>query len=256
MDESEQKKSSFFDLKAIQEETKHRFVYYAAIAIVFGGGSFFTVSLVLFPWLTTAFPNSPEEIDWNLLEGFISLITLSLFVGSGVFVVLEYFNNEVQQRQERALASYTIYKDIFDRMTDADETAARRWIIKNIEPFDEKKQTKEAWLVQFQELLFHKPQDWNSDISPGQQYLKRVLNMFDYLGFVSAYYWHMEEEIMEWLSPPSVKVWERISLYVAYQIDERDEPDFYKSACEFGEKCIKWRADNIKEKYKIVGKTV
>ena len=239
----------------IHDEIKHKLVQYGVIAAVFALAILVIVPLV-FPRAIAAFPDSPPKTDWNYLEGFISLITLSLLVGGGVFVFMEYRRKEIQQKRDSALASFNIYKDVFDRMTALDETAARRWIIRNIQPLDETKQTKEAWLTEFQDIVFNKPDGWIDEIPPGKMHLKRVLNMFDYLGFVSEHYWHMEEGIMEWLSPPCVKVWERIGPYVESEAIKRNEPDFYLSAWKFGEDCIEWREKNIKEKFKIVNNTV
>jgi len=68
-----------------------------------------------------------------------------------------------------------------------------------------------------------------------------TLNALDYFGFVAENYVSVEGPLLEWMSPPITKVWERIAPYVEQERIARNEPDFYKSASYIGEKCLDWR---------------
>jgi hypothetical protein len=96
-------------------------------------------------------------------------------------------------------------------------------------------------LARTTELLNHRPRGWRDERPPGIKYLKETLNLFDYLGFVSIHYWGMDNELIEWMSPPVAKVWERVRHYVEAEADQRKEPDFYESAKILGESCIEYR---------------
>jgi hypothetical protein len=54
----------------------------------------------------------------------------------------------------------------------------------------------------------------------------------------------MENELVLWMSSPVAKVWERIHLYVKEEARQRNEPDYYQSACEFADYCMEWRREN------------
>ena len=68
-----------------------------------------------------------------------------------------------------------------------------------------------------------------------------MLNNFDFIGFVSEHFWNARESDVEWLSPPVAKVWERIGPYVEHLSEQRQEPDYYRAARQFGEYCIEFR---------------
>ena len=79
---------------------------------------------------------------------------------------------------------------------------------------------------------------------PGQTHLKRVLNTLDFVGFVADHYWDMwrtDDELVQWMSSPITKVWERIGPYVEYEAVERQEPDFYQAARMLSQYCLDWR---------------
>ena len=69
----------------------------------------------LFP-LTTQLPETigsgekAKHINWGILDGIASLITMSLVVGGVVFAFLENVQNAVQRSRENAVTSFSIYK--------------------------------------------------------------------------------------------------------------------------------------------------
>ncbi len=105
-------------------------------SIVFGFGVYFSIVLWAFPVFSV---NISGVTDWNMLEGFASVLSLSLLAGGLIFAVTEYINTEntkqhekLVEDREKAKLSYDIYKAIFDKLTDPEQEAARRWILSNI----------------------------------------------------------------------------------------------------------------------------
>ncbi len=184
----------------------------------------------LFPtFLTTIKANG----NLSLLEGYVGLLTLAVVIGGVVFAAREYLRQESQ-------ISFQIYEAIHAKLTDPAEEAARRWIIINIKPLGES-ESIQAWSEKYSRTIFEKPDDWESELSPGHQSIKMTLNALDYFGFVAENYVSVEGPLLEWMSPPITKVWERIAPYVEQERIARNEPDFYKSASYIGEKCLDWR---------------
>jgi hypothetical protein len=231
-----------FDPRQIEQKTKARLLRTSLISLIV----FFAVLLLilrfLFP-LTTYLPNSNRggEINWPLLEGIASLITVSLVIGGLAFAFFEYVQTAIQQSRENAETSFNMYKEIYYKLMNPEAMNARRWIIINLptkEDLDD-----ETWLKQTIAALDKHPRGWKGERPPGRDHLKEVLNTFDFIGFVAKHYWNMENELVTWMSPPVAKVWERIYLYVEHEAKQRNEPDFYESAREFGQHCLEWRND-------------
>jgi hypothetical protein len=229
-----------FDSEKIQRETIRRLIPSGllSLAVVV---LFFIGTLYLFPQ-TTTLPESLGErrIEWSYLEGFASLLTMSLVIGGLVFAFSEYVQTTIQDRRENAEASFHIYKEVYDQLMNPAATEARRWIILNL-PTREEQEGDQSWLKRTTAALNERPKGWEGDRSPGKKYLKEVLNTLDFLGFVARNYWSMEDELVTWMSPSVAKVWERISLYVEDEARRRNEPDFYEAAREFGQHCVEWR---------------
>ena len=84
-------------------------------------------------WLFRAFSfNVSGTQDWNLLGGFVSVLTLSFLVGGLVTSVIDHVNADIVKSREKAKLSYEIYQAIFEKLTDPEQEAARRWILVNI----------------------------------------------------------------------------------------------------------------------------
>ena len=233
--------SNPFDPKQIEQKTKARLLRTSLISLIV----FFAVLLLilrfLFP-LTTYLPDSNPggEINWPLLEGIASLITVSLVIGGLAFAFIEYVQTAVQQSRENAETSFNMYKEIYYKLMTSEAVEARRWIILNL-PTKQDHEDDQAWLRRTIDALDKLPQGQEGGRPPGRDYLKEVLNTFDFIGFVAKHYWNMDNELVTWMSPPVAKVWERIHLFVEHEAKLRNEPDFYESACEFGQYCLEWR---------------
>jgi hypothetical protein len=214
-----------------------RLVWSALIAI-----GVFILALLLF-YLTPVLPNGPHHLDWSLLEGFISLLSLALVLGGSVFALREYISNEIQQQKDEKKVAFDVYQVIFDRLMNPEDTAARRWIILNV-PVLPPGEDRAEWVKQVRARMHELPDDWQGEMPPGQAHLKRVLNTLDFVGFVADHYWDMwrtDDELVQWMSSPITKMWERIGPYVEYEAEERDEPDFYQAARMLGQYCLQWR---------------
>jgi hypothetical protein len=211
------------------------------LAVLFGLAGVVVV-LAMF-YLTPILPNGPRHLDWSLLEGFVSLLSLLLVFGGAVFALREYIRNEIQQQKDEKKVAFDVYLVIFDRLMNPEETAARRWIILNI-PVRGPDEDEQAWVMQVREIIHDTPADWQGETPPGQTYLKRVLNTLDFVGFVAEHYWDMwqaDDELVQWMSSPITKVWERIGPYVEYEAEERNEPDYYQAARMLSQSCLRWR---------------
>jgi hypothetical protein len=226
----------------------------AGISVLVFGGIY-----VLLTWLINhswSFPN------WSL-EGFTSLITLALIIGGLVFAAIQHrhaeiqhMHAEIQQAQEKNTIAYNIYEALYSRITNLEEEAARRWIIKNITPL-EPGESEEEWVEAFREAIKQGKEKPEATEQPEeQQYIKRALNSLDYMGFIAQNYLNVEEALMKWMSPPVSKVWKRLKVYVKHERIRRNEPDWYDSAEYIGEACIEWRELNGLDEPKIVDDTV
>ena len=253
MKRDEQKR---YDIEQIRRQTVFRLFGSAIISlgivfVVFAG------TLYLFPW-STLLPNAvahetgPIPIDWNLLEGITSLAALSLLVGGAVFAVSEHTQNSIQQRRESALASFDIYRELFDRLMNPVDVESRRWLIQNVPTLEKADGDAAVWLIQVKAKLNEFPEGWNQDRPPGKEHLKRVLNTFDFIGFSARFYWNMDNELVEWLSPAVSKTWERVYLFVEDEAERRNEADYYRAARDFGDYCVEWRRTHLKESSVII----
>ena len=161
-------------------------------------------------------------MDWSGLGDVASLATFSLVVGGLTFAFIDYVQNEVQRKREDAEASFSIYKEVYDRLMSPPALESRRWIIQNVPTLEETGNDREKWLRCVTEQIDHVPEGRQGERAPGKEYLKDVLNTFDFIGFVAEHYWSMENELVEWMSPSIAKVWERIEGYVEEEARQRN----------------------------------
>jgi hypothetical protein len=223
-------------LKAIRQ----RLFWSGGIALVV-----LIVCLFLFYLLTPELPDGPDNVDWSLLEGFMSLVSVALILGGSVFALREYISSEIQQRREELdreeeakKVAFSVYKEIFDRLMRSEDVEARRWIINNV-PERKDGEDEQKWVAQVKVIIHQRPQSWEG-VPPGQEYLKQVLNTFDFVGFAALHYWPINEELLAWMSAPIAKVWERIGGYVENEAQKRREPDYYRAARDLGQRCVVW----------------
>lgn len=203
------------------------------LALVFLG-----VIVWLFPQVATALGVTTNPNIWGVLDGFMSLATLAVLFGGGIFALGEYIESDAVRKENAAQISFSLFQRIFDRLMDPDEVAARRWILQNV-PKRDQYADEEAWMLAIRDILF-RSRDAGS-IADGHSCVKKVLNTFDYIGFVASNYWPMEGPLIEWMAPPVAKVWELIGPYIEEEARRRNEPDYYKWARAFGTDCIEWR---------------
>ena len=191
-----------------------------------------------FPYFSRAYLGT---VDWNMLGGFVSVITLALFAGGLAFALAEYTDKENASRREKAKLSYDIYRSIFDKLTAPENEAARRWILANIRI----KKPDEDLAAWYQEtharIMSHSSGTETAGPAEGQTSVKLTLNCFDYIGFIANHYWDIDDDSLDWISPPIAKVWKRIGPYVEHIRTLRKARDYYISAEYIGRRCIEWR---------------
>ena len=222
-----------------------------AIALIITG-TIFLVGLYIFPRVTmlpeaVLIGNSYKKVDWSLLEGITSLMTFSMVFGGLLFAGAEYIRKSIQAEREAEardaeihMTTFVFFQEVFETVNNPDQVAARRWIIENLRTPMET-DNLDVLLKEMRRALYDKPDGWSGIRPPGIEYLKQVLNAFDFIGFVFLDYWFMETKLVEWMSPLVAKVWERIYYYVEDEASRRNEPDYYRHAREFGDYCVKWR---------------
>ena len=216
------------------------FISWICVVVTFLGGLGFFSFTLLFPE-QFEFGDHIRNVDWGRLDGIAGIATVSLVVGGILFAFINYVQTAVQRRREDAEASFSIYREVYDRLMDEDAIEARRWIIFNLPTLEECGNDQEKWLDRVNAQVNRVPHGWKGDRAPGKEYLKNVLNTFDFIGFVAKHYWNMDNELVRWMSPSIAKVWERIEVYVEAEAKERKEDDYYESAREFGKQCVLWR---------------
>ncbi|RPJ29496.1 MAG: hypothetical protein EHM33_00575 [Chloroflexi bacterium] len=189
------------------------------------------------------------EENWGLLGDYASVISLALLLGGLAFAFAEYTDKEnaryrekLVEEREKAKLSYDIYQAIFEKLTAPEQEAARRWILANITL---KKDAEDiaAWYEETHKKIMARQAGITDGVPEGQNSVKLTLNCFDYIGFIANHYWDIDEDSLDWISPPIAKVWKRIGPYVAHVRTLRKAKDYYLSAEDFGKRCIQWRKD-------------
>lgn len=186
---------------------------------------------------------------WNLLEGFVSVVSLALLIGGGTFAFAEYSEKEeskhlekLAEEREEAKIRFDVYQTIFEKLTAPEQEAARRWILTNIAIPKDGEDLK-VWYAQTNKKIMAVKIGNKRALPEGQEYVKLTLNCFDYIGFIAAHYWNPENDSLDWISAPIAKVWKRIGPYVKHVRTLRGTTDYYVSAEYIGELCVKWRQD-------------
>jgi len=245
-------------------ESKPNIVWKLILLIV---ASIFIGTLVYFGIILLAFPTFSE--DWYLLEGYASVISLSLLASGLVFAATEYIGAENAKRaekeaerhkreaeeREKAKLSYNIYNAIFDKLTDPEQEAARRWILSNINIKDDDEEIA-PWYNRTNAKIMKGVRRSADKLPEGQQAVKLTLNCFDYIGFIAKHYWDIEDDSLDWISAPIAKVWRRIGPYVMHVRTLRNTTDYYLSAEYIGDLCVEWRANKRLPDEEYVAKTL
>ena len=181
-----------------------------------------------------------EVSDGGLLEGFASVISLSLLAGGLAFALADYIDKEKAKQTEKAKISYEIYNAIYAKLTDPAQEAARRWILSKI---DIKKEDEDIdpWYERTHAIIMSGAGGESTGIPEGQNAVKLTLNCFDYIGFIAGHYWEVESDSLDWISAPIAKVWRRIGPYVLHLRKLRNTTDYYLFAERVGDICVEWR---------------
>lgn len=180
--------------------------------------------------------------EWTLLDGFVGVISLALLVGGLTYTVLDRIRAEYAEEREKTKLSYEIYQAIFEKLTDPEEEAARRWILTKIEVKKED-EAIESWYQRMHARIMEGKDGDTSEPPDGQKFVKRTLNCLDYIGFIANHYWEIGENSLDWLSPPIAKVWRRLGPYVRHVRTLRGAKDYYVPAEFIGDLCIQWRQE-------------
>jgi hypothetical protein len=157
--------------------------------------------------------------EWSTLSSFTSTVAFAFALGTGIIALIQF-------RQAVDSRNLEIYRDIYLKLMDADQIAARREIYMRLAEIEDRQELVAA-VLDDDELRGH---------------VKQVLNLFDYFGFIVQQDWVTEDEIIGWLSPVVVKVWAKIEPVVEHECVRRpEEPDYYSAAIDLAEKCQRWR---------------
>lgn len=219
-----------------QTKSLRKFGFFVSVTLVITFIGFFVTM-----WLFGLFSNSMARTDnWVLLDGFVGVLTLSFLVGGLVTTVIDRINADAIESREKAKLSYEIYRSINDRLTDPEQEAARRWIISNLSIRREAEDLS-TWYERTQSRIMAQETGREGELPEGQQAVKKALNCLDYIGFIAKNYWDIEDDSLDWLSPPIAKVWSRIGPYVNEVRRLRNANDYYVFAEYIGNLCIQRR---------------
>lgn len=217
-------------------ETVRRLPYFVLAAILSSIVGYAAL-IGLFPVFSRA---ALGKVDWNMLGNFVSVVSFAILGGSLVFALVEYADKENAKTREKAKLSYEIYQAIFEKLTAPEQEAARRWILTNI-PVRKADEEIAGWYEQANAAIMRRTPQANDDLPEGQTAVKLTLNCFDYIGFIANHYWDVDDDSLDWISPPIAKVWKRIGPYVTHIRTLRKASDYYLSAELIGSHCIEWR---------------
>ena len=224
-------------------EIVRRLSGFVCVGLLFGTAGYFA--------LVRAFPGFSRRymgaVDWSLLDGYVSVVSLALVASGLAFALAEYTDREnakhrekLIEAREKAKLSYDIYQAIFEKLTDPEQEAARRWILANIE-VKKRDESIGAWYEKTQARIMARQAGNEHELPEGQRAVKLTLNCFDYIGFIAKHYWDIDADSLDWISPPIAKVWKRLGPYVAHIRTLRNAKDYYLAAEDFGNRCIEWR---------------
>src|SRR3990172_4800558 len=199
--------------------------------------------------------------DWNLLEGFAAAVSLALLIGGLIFAFTEYTNAEntklkekLVEEREKAKLSYESYNAIYERLTNPEQEAARRWILSNI-TIKKDGEDLETWYEKTHRTIMSGEPGSTTGLPDGQKAIKMTLNFLDYVGFIASHYWEVEKDTLDWISAPVAKIWRRIGPYVLHVRTLRNTTDYYLSAEYVGNLCVKWRQDKGLTDEEFIAKT-
>lgn len=210
--------------------------FFALFTIVFT-----VIGYIVTIWLFRVFSiNTTGSENWDLLDGFAGVLTLSFLMGGLATSLIDRVNADMVESREKAKLSYEIYRTIFQMLTDPEQEASRRWILANI-PLKKEGDNVHDWYQHAQAKIMATENGQAHELPAGQRAVKMTLNCLDYIGFTAKNYWDVEDDSLDWLSPPIAKVWRRIGPYVGEVRRLRKADDYYMFAEYIGNLCIQRR---------------
>ena len=169
--------------------------------------------------------------EWANLSAMVTVISFAFALGAGLSILLQIS----EANDSRNLG---IYQDIYEKLMASDEIEARRYIYQKIPVVASDGMARKTEISQLLE----------SD-EEARTYIKQVLNLIDYFGFLVEQDWVTADAVIGWLSPVVVKLWQKIGPIVEYERAERpEEPDYYISAVRLAEKCQRWRDQHLPDR--------
>jgi hypothetical protein len=167
--------------------------------------------------------------EWSDLSAMVTVISFAFALGVGISILLQVS----EANESRNLG---IYQDIYEKLMASDEIEARRYIYQKLP--EVAASDASAQKAEISQIL--------AGDEKARVYIKQVLNLIDYFGFLVEQDWVTADEVIGWLSPVVVKVWRKIGPIVEYERSERlEEPDYYIAAVRLAEKCQQWRDQNL-----------
>jgi hypothetical protein len=151
---------------------------------------------------------------WAMTEALATAVTAATVIGAGLLAYREL--DEASDSRHLAVADR-----LFEELNAPENVAARRWIFQ------------------------HLPSDPASGLDKlsdqGHDTVKRVLNSLDRVAFLTQRGWIPEDMIMPWMSPMILKTWIKLKPWVDYEVDRRQEPEYYRQVRALAERCLSWR---------------
>jgi hypothetical protein len=196
----------------------------AVVVIALGVGA---LVLTLAPSLTSLIPaDDTQRGQFSLL---LTLVGFALGIGTGLMALIEL----AESTDSRNMG---IYQDIYERFMSQQQSNYRR-ILYMMPVSTDVRETVEA--------LRNDPDRYIA--------FKETLNLIDYVGFLVNQDWVTAEEVIGWVSPIVVKVWEKIGPIVEFEAAQRpEEPDYYDGARNLAPRCERWRNQNLTRKRKSI----
>jgi hypothetical protein len=199
-------------------------VMVAVVVIAVGVGS---LVLSVAPGLMSFVP--ADDTQRGQLGLLLSLIGFALGIGTGLMALIELAENTDSRNMQ-------IYRDIYERFMSQQQSGYRR-ILYTMDVSTDARQTIEA--------LRSDPDRYIA--------FKETLNLIDYVGFLVEQDWVTADELIGWISPIVVKVWEKIGAIVEYEASQRpEEPDYYDGARKLAPRCERWRNANLSRRRKAI----
>jgi hypothetical protein len=163
--------------RSVRRQLEMRFLKRLPTATVLALVGLFSLGLCCV-WVGLVFPAAaflftiPAD-KWAVLEGLSAAAAFAFAVGAGIVLLME-LTATVDSR------NLDIYRDIYEKLMSAEEIEARKFIYQELPASDDKRVIIHAVL--------------NDD--QARTYVKQVLNLLDYFGFLVEQEWVTADEVI------------------------------------------------------------